>query len=146
MPLIEKLKSLTPTEGEWENNEDPDFPYVNIGGSALDTDYIMPDDAELISLAPQMRQELIRMDEELRDVKAQLNLAEIYISELKEENERLKSKHIGIIDSLKNKLPQPKIQMVTACGRFEPALINDHICTNCGKDKHLHVTPPKPNP
>jgi hypothetical protein len=117
MTLIEKLKALTPTEGEWENNEDPDFPYVNIGGSALDTDYIMPDDAELISLAPQMRQELIRMDEEIREQK---NKIDCLVGYLEKWNSQKSNWLAGVPDELDNVIKEAK---------------------EC-----LHVTPPKTNP
>jgi len=41
--------------------------------------------------------------------------------------------------------PQPKIQMLTACGMFEinPMFTSATLCKNCGKEKALHVTPPK---
>lgn len=74
--LIEKLKALTPTEGEWYA--------IDFAGhiGLLDGDYyeandlLVADDSpnylvngELASLAPQMRTELIRMDEEMKQYK-----------------------------------------------------------------------------
>jgi len=69
MPLIEKLKSLTPTEGEWH----ADMYGVHSEGEML---YIKDQsnysDDTLITLAPQMRTEILKMDEEIKRLKAQI--------------------------------------------------------------------------
>lgn len=68
MPLIEKLKSLTPTEGEWVNNQ---YGHIYCGRVFIG-EILSGDDCELTTLAPQMRLELIRMDEEIKRLKAQI--------------------------------------------------------------------------
>ena len=73
--LIAKLKSINPTEGEWRNYTEPDnFPWIMIGANcAFDTDDWNPDDCELITLAPAMRQELLKMEEEIAELRYKLD-------------------------------------------------------------------------
>jgi hypothetical protein len=62
--LISKLKSINPTEGEWRYDESMDFPFIETDEWNIDTDGISEDDHELITLAPAMRQELLKIEEE----------------------------------------------------------------------------------
>lgn len=76
------------------------------------------------------------------------------IRELEEENNRL-NKANEFLENCRSQwaemaiklkaTPQPKIQMLTACGMFEinPMFTSATLCKNCGKEKALHVTPPK---
>ena len=77
------------------------------------------------------------------------------IRELEEENKKL-NKANEFLENCRSQwaemaiklkaTTQPKIQMLTACGRFEPNRImstSKTLCKNCGKEKALHVTPPK---
>jgi len=71
------------------------------------------------------------------------------IRELEEENKRLRAQIESNYKGYKFKsdnVGQPKIQMLTACGRFEinPNYISATICKNCGKEKALHLTPTNP--
>lgn len=90
--LIEKLKALNPTEGEWEFNlmyrmlnarttitrDDHTHTSVNPIGQIY-----LNDDASLIQLAPLMRTEILRMDEEMTSKNKS-------IEKLKKEIKRLK--------------------------------------------------------
>ena len=66
--LILQLSKLTPTEGEWSSVKDVDFPFITIGDCSLDTDYLMNDDIDLITLAPQMRIEILAMAKEIEEL------------------------------------------------------------------------------
>jgi hypothetical protein len=114
MTLIEKLKSLTPTEGEWH----ADMYGVHSEGEML---YIKDQsnysDDTLITLAPQMRTELIRMDEEIREQK---NKIDCLVGYLEKWNSQKSNWLAGVPDELDNVIKEAK---------------------EC-----LHVTPPKTNP
>ncbi len=76
------------------------------------------------------------------------------IRELEEENKKL-NKANEFLENCRSQwaemaiklkaTTQPKIQMLTACGMFEinPMFTSATLCKNCGKEKALHVTPPK---
>ncbi len=70
--LIAQLEKLTPTEGEWSSVKDVDFPFITIGDCSLDTDYLMNDDIDLITLAPTMRIEILAMAKEIEELKEEL--------------------------------------------------------------------------
>jgi hypothetical protein len=66
--LIEKLKALNPTEGEWDNTQ-----YGSIySGQIHIADVSNGDDCELFPLAPEMRKALLEMEEEMKRLKQQL--------------------------------------------------------------------------
>lgn len=75
--LIAQLEKLTPTEGEWSSVKDVDFPFITIGDCSLDTDYLMNDDIDLITLAPTMRIEILAMAKEIERLQMKLGLATI---------------------------------------------------------------------
>lgn len=64
--LISKLKSLNPTEGKWRTY--PTESYIRV----ITDEPRNIDDRILITLAPSMREELIKMEEEMDKLKQQL--------------------------------------------------------------------------
>lgn len=76
--LISKLKSLNPTDGEWRYKKAMYFEYIEIGDIfSCDTDGLPEDDQILITLAPSMREELIKMEKMYteEDVRKAIELA-----------------------------------------------------------------------
>jgi hypothetical protein len=84
--LLAKLKALNPTEGEWRYNEELDFPFIETDEWNIDTDGISEDDHKLITLAPAMREELLKMEEERTYVRGMLR----QLSALNENHEYFK--------------------------------------------------------
>jgi hypothetical protein len=82
--LLSKLKALNPTEGEWRIDDWYDI--------KLDEDHYVSaswatkDDRTLITLAPAMRQELLKMEEERTYVRGMLR----QLSALNEDHEYFK--------------------------------------------------------
>ena len=81
--LIAQLEKLTLTEGEWSSVKDVDFPFITIGDCSLDTDYLMNDDIDLITLAPTMRNEILAMAKEIEELKSRPCLTATQLTELK---------------------------------------------------------------
>jgi hypothetical protein len=88
LTLLATIKALNPTEGEWINYTEPDnLPCIMIGANCgFDTDDWNPDDCTLITLAPAMRQELLKMEEERTYVRGMLR----QLSALNEDHEYFK--------------------------------------------------------
>ncbi len=86
--LIAKLKSINPTEGEWYPVQIAGFYNIHDseyyeGTNLLDNDECSnaDDNAVLASLAPAMREELLKMEEEVNYWKIRCKLAETCIEE-----------------------------------------------------------------
>ena len=66
--LIEKLKALEPTEGEWDDS----YGIIECNDVALfDRRSATTSDCQLITLAPQMRLAILEMDEDITSLKQQ---------------------------------------------------------------------------
>ena len=125
--LIKQLEALSPTEGEWEFNEQIWMVVSHEGENGrqpIASTYHIHD-SRLITLAPTMRLVILDMAKEIEELK----------------NEIMKLKRFNSTKKILG--GKPKIQMVTACGRFEinPMFTSATLCKNCGKEKALHVTP-----
>lgn len=80
--LLSKLKALTPTEGEWIYEPNGEIKLMTDKGLV----YGENDDYLLIPLAPAMRQELLKMEEERTYVRGMLR----QLSALNEDHEYFK--------------------------------------------------------
>jgi hypothetical protein len=90
--LLAKLKALNPTEGEWRtskritNGVDGFEIHWSDNGECITDHVYKQDDATLITLAPAMRQELLKMEEERTYVRGMLR----QLSALNEDHEYFK--------------------------------------------------------
>ena len=101
--LISKLKSLNPTEGieKWKVDSWGD---VNIDQDhRFNLTWVKPDDRGLILLAPSMREELLKMEEEMEKMRKLLLL----LSSCNEEHEDYRS-IAGLILKSRELLNQPQ--------------------------------------
>ncbi len=123
--LIAQLEKLSPTEGEWHVDR---WDYIHINGKiTFEPHGADSNDVTLASLAPTMRLAILDMAKE--------------IEELKAENERLKSKRIGIIGNHISfaQHDKPNIQMLNDCARCKnkPKHKENIYCKYCLYEKKM---------